>query len=237
MSCSAGASSRRDDLRARGAQRELVRGVVLEERQPDDDQEHRHEPDVEDVEEDDGEDDVEQAEQAAGEEHARREACVTAIGSGVSWRPWYRVGSRLRLRGRAPTRLRSALARCCSRSSAPRARRARRRGHDARRRAPSSGKVPTEPTPTVPPEYANGDPAAGKAVFTRSGCGACHTLSDAGATGNVGPNLDEAKPDARARRRPRRERQGRDAAVQGPADRPSRSRTSRRTSSRRRRGG
>jgi mono/diheme cytochrome c family protein len=40
-----------------------------------------------------------------------------------------------------------------------------------------------------------GDPTAGKAVFTSAGCVGCHTLADAGATGTVGPNLDEAKPD------------------------------------------
>jgi mono/diheme cytochrome c family protein len=40
-----------------------------------------------------------------------------------------------------------------------------------------------------------GDPVAGKAVFTGSaGCTGCHTLADAGATGTVGPNLDDAKP-------------------------------------------
>ena len=42
---------------------------------------------------------------------------------------------------------------------------------------------------------AAGDPAAGKSVFASAGCNGCHTLSAAGATGNVGPNLDEAKPD------------------------------------------
>jgi mono/diheme cytochrome c family protein len=41
-----------------------------------------------------------------------------------------------------------------------------------------------------------GDAAAGEAVFKSAGCVACHTLAAAGATGNVGPNLDEAKPDA-----------------------------------------
>src|SRR5207253_1100279 len=41
-----------------------------------------------------------------------------------------------------------------------------------------------------------GDVAAGKAVFASAGCASCHTLADAGATGAVGPNLDEAKPDA-----------------------------------------
>ncbi len=34
----------------------------------------------------------------------------------------------------------------------------------------------------------------GKAVFASAGCGACHTLKAAGATGNVGPNLDQLKP-------------------------------------------
>ena len=42
-----------------------------------------------------------------------------------------------------------------------------------------------------------GDPTAGKAVFTGSaGCTGCHTLADAGSTGTVGPNLDDAKPSA-----------------------------------------
>jgi mono/diheme cytochrome c family protein len=42
---------------------------------------------------------------------------------------------------------------------------------------------------------AEGDPAAGKAVFASAGCGGCHTLADAGSSGNVGPNLDDAQPD------------------------------------------
>jgi mono/diheme cytochrome c family protein len=41
---------------------------------------------------------------------------------------------------------------------------------------------------------AGGDAAAGKEVFTAN-CAACHTLADAGATGAVGPNLDDAAPD------------------------------------------
>jgi mono/diheme cytochrome c family protein len=40
-----------------------------------------------------------------------------------------------------------------------------------------------------------GDPVAGKAIFLgASGCTGCHTLADAGSTGTVGPNLDDAKP-------------------------------------------
>jgi mono/diheme cytochrome c family protein len=34
----------------------------------------------------------------------------------------------------------------------------------------------------------------GKAIFASAGCASCHTLKDAGATGNVGPNLDTLKP-------------------------------------------
>jgi len=37
--------------------------------------------------------------------------------------------------------------------------------------------------------------AKGKTIFASAGCSACHTLKAAGATGNVGPNLDQAKPD------------------------------------------
>ena len=89
-----------------------------------------------------------------------------------------------------------------------------------RRRRPSVGTVPqTEPTETTEttgtettgtettgtettgtettPAAVEGDPVAGKAVFTgASGCINCHTLADAGATGTVGPNLDQAKPSA-----------------------------------------
>ena len=41
---------------------------------------------------------------------------------------------------------------------------------------------------------AKGDPVAGKAVFLSAGCSACHTLKDAGSSGNIGPVLDTAKP-------------------------------------------
>jgi mono/diheme cytochrome c family protein len=36
--------------------------------------------------------------------------------------------------------------------------------------------------------------AQGKDVFQSAGCASCHTLRDAGASGTVGPNLDDAKP-------------------------------------------
>jgi mono/diheme cytochrome c family protein len=63
------------------------------------------------------------------------------------------------------------------------------------------------PTPTPPPTTTTatttaattttgggGSVAQGKAVFQKAGCASCHTLKDAGATGTVGPNLDERKP-------------------------------------------
>ncbi len=36
--------------------------------------------------------------------------------------------------------------------------------------------------------------AAGKRIFASAGCVACHTLKAAGASGTVGPNLDQVKP-------------------------------------------
>jgi len=44
------------------------------------------------------------------------------------------------------------------------------------------------------PPAVKGDAAAGKQVFESAGCASCHTLKDAGASGTVGPNLDDAKP-------------------------------------------
>jgi len=49
-------------------------------------------------------------------------------------------------------------------------------------------------TPTTTSAGTTGDPVAGKKVFTSAGCSGCHILKDAGATGNVGPNLDQLKP-------------------------------------------
>jgi sulfite dehydrogenase len=57
------------------------------------------------------------------------------------------------------------------------------------------GTVPTQTEAKVPSQYANGDATAGKQVFETAGCKGCHTLKAAGATGTVGPNLDDAKPD------------------------------------------
>jgi mono/diheme cytochrome c family protein len=43
-----------------------------------------------------------------------------------------------------------------------------------------------------------GDAAAGKEVYASAGCGSCHTFSDAGSTGTIGPNLDESSADFEA---------------------------------------
>lgn len=51
----------------------------------------------------------------------------------------------------------------------------------------------TETTETEP--RTEGDAAAGKQVFLGApACGSCHTLADAGTSGTIGPNLDEAQP-------------------------------------------
>ena len=61
----------------------------------------------------------------------------------------------------------------------------------------------TEPTPTesgptsttpAPGGGGQGDAAAGKHIFMAQPCGSCHTLKDAGTSGNIGPNLDQVKP-------------------------------------------
>jgi mono/diheme cytochrome c family protein len=58
-----------------------------------------------------------------------------------------------------------------------------------------TGETETEGTTTAEGE-GQGDPAKGKEVFASAGCGSCHTLADAGSSGTVGPNLDDAKPSA-----------------------------------------
>jgi len=52
----------------------------------------------------------------------------------------------------------------------------------------------TAPAGDLPALELTGDAAVGEAVFASGGCGSCHTMSAAGASGNVGPNLDESKP-------------------------------------------
>jgi mono/diheme cytochrome c family protein len=64
---------------------------------------------------------------------------------------------------------------------------------------PNTLPVATAPPPeTTPSGQEGGDAAAGKAIFASAGCGGCHTLKAAGATGNVGPNLDQLHPNFEA---------------------------------------
>jgi mono/diheme cytochrome c family protein len=67
----------------------------------------------------------------------------------------------------------------------------------------TAGGEEPQPTETGPPPQetepaaggAAGDPAAGKEVFLgAAACGGCHTLSDAGSGGQVGPDLDALEP-------------------------------------------
>ena len=64
---------------------------------------------------------------------------------------------------------------------------------------PTTTTTETTTTDTTTTQAPSGDAAlvaAGKKVFESAGCTGCHTLADAGANGSVGPNLDQAKPDA-----------------------------------------
>ena len=89
-----------------------------------------------------------------------------------------RPTGRARTRSSAPSCAASATRRCASRcASSPRP--SGRPGSKERREggaAPEEGESPT---------------AAGREIFTSAGCNACHTLADADATAQVGPNLDE----------------------------------------------
>ena len=79
-------------------------------------------------------------------------------------------------------------------SSSPRRRRTRTAPRPPRPTARRPARSRPRTTETAPAR-ARGDAAAGEAVFASAGCGGCHTLEAAGSSGNVGPNLDEAKPD------------------------------------------
>jgi mono/diheme cytochrome c family protein len=53
----------------------------------------------------------------------------------------------------------------------------------------------TTETETTDGGATDGDPVNGKEVFLGSaGCGSCHTFADAGTSGTIGPNLDDAAP-------------------------------------------
>ena len=59
----------------------------------------------------------------------------------------------------------------------------------------ASAPTTTASAPTSTEQQPQGDPAAGKQIFTATAqpqCSSCHTLQEANATGSVGPNLDDA---------------------------------------------
>jgi cytochrome c553 len=56
----------------------------------------------------------------------------------------------------------------------------------------STSTAPAYATPSPIP--GNADAVAGGDVFTKAGCGNCHTLAAAGAHGAIGPNLDHLQP-------------------------------------------
>ncbi len=98
-----------------------------------------------------------------------------------------------------------------------------RRPRPRRRRRPrprhETETTGTETTETETTETGDDARARGRSgrrqggLLGASACDGCHTLADAGATGTVGPNLDDAKPSCRARHRPRDERPGRHAVL------------------------
>ena len=58
----------------------------------------------------------------------------------------------------------------------------------------SVASLPVREEPGTAAGGGKGGAVDGKAIFAEAGCGGCHTLKAAGASGNVGPNLDDAKP-------------------------------------------
>jgi cbb3-type cytochrome c oxidase subunit III len=75
-------------------------------------------------------------------------------------------------------------------------------GEDAESVAAYVSSVAALPVRPQPGEAAGGETTGesggakpdGKAIFVAAGCGGCHTLAAGGTSGNVGPNLDDAKP-------------------------------------------
>lgn len=70
-------------------------------------------------------------------------------------------------------------------------------GEDADSVALYVASVAALPVRAQPGEVAGGgegEAKDGEAIFAEAGCGGCHELAAAGASGNVGPSLDESKP-------------------------------------------
>jgi mono/diheme cytochrome c family protein len=56
--------------------------------------------------------------------------------------------------------------------------------------SPTAETIEGQP-PAAPQPQAQGNAAAGRQVFTSSGCGGCHVFMPAGTNGTTGPDLDE----------------------------------------------
>jgi mono/diheme cytochrome c family protein len=56
--------------------------------------------------------------------------------------------------------------------------------------APAASGAPAAAAPSSAPAAASTDIDKGRDIFANYGCGNCHTLGDAGATGHVGPAFD-----------------------------------------------
>ena len=70
-------------------------------------------------------------------------------------------------------------------------------GHEAEGAEEGGESVPTETGGGGGDGGGEGDTAAGEQIFTTN-CGSCHTLEEAGTTGNIGPNLDDSTLDQAA---------------------------------------
>jgi mono/diheme cytochrome c family protein len=70
-------------------------------------------------------------------------------------------------------------------------------GSDSKTSDASTPPAASTPAPaaTTPAAPAAGGATAGKEIFASSGCGGCHSLKAAGASGAIGPNLDNLAPE------------------------------------------
>jgi mono/diheme cytochrome c family protein len=65
----------------------------------------------------------------------------------------------------------------------------------------SSSSTPSTPSTSTPPstgaatQSSGGAAPDGAKIFASAGCASCHTLKAADSNGQVGPNLDDLKPD------------------------------------------
>jgi cytochrome c553 len=62
----------------------------------------------------------------------------------------------------------------------------------------SHGTAPSGSSGSSGSSATGGSAAVGAAVFASAGCASCHTLNAAGASGSIGPDLDQVRPSAAA---------------------------------------